>query len=80
MNSPGFERRAGAGRRHLASAFDDRLRESIAITEVIVRIDEWGHGLQIKGRQHFNALALRDKFLVLHYASLALRLIARRRG
>src|SRR6476620_7641152 len=71
-----LERRAGAGCWHLATAFNDGLRESIAIAEVVVRIDEWGHGGQVKGRENFHVSALRDKFVVLHHAPLALRLIA----
>src|SRR5262249_62066892 len=40
-----LERRVGAGRRHFASAFNDRLREPVTIAEVVVCIDEWWHGL-----------------------------------
>ena len=43
-----LERRAGARGRHLATAFNDGLRESIAITEVVVRIDEWRYCRQVK--------------------------------
>src|SRR6266536_2282545 len=35
-----LERRAGAGRRHFASALDDRLREPVAVAEMVVCIVE----------------------------------------
>ena len=71
-----LERRAGARGQHLATAFNDGLRESIAIAEVVVRIDEWRYGRQVKRREHVHVAALRDEFVVLRHASLALRFIA----
>src|SRR4029077_329433 len=71
-----LELRTGAGGRHLATAFNDGVRESIAIAEVIVRIDEWRYGRQVKRREHFHVAALRDEFVMLRHASLALRFIA----
>src|SRR4029453_12351338 len=41
-----------------------------------MRIDEWRYGRQIKRREYFHVLALRDEFIVLRHASLALCLIA----
>jgi len=35
-----LERRAGAGRWHFASALDDRLREPVAVAEMVVRVVE----------------------------------------
>src|SRR6185437_15120454 len=49
-----FQWRAGARSRILATAFNDRLRESIAIAEMVVRIDEWRYGREVKRREHFN--------------------------
>ena len=71
-----LERRTRPGCRQFPAAFNDRLRQSIAIAKVVVRIDEWRHGLQVKRRQHFHIFALDNEFVVLRYASLALRFIA----
>src|SRR6516165_10528322 len=71
-----LERRTRAGCGRLATAFNDGLRESIAIAEVVVRIDKWWYGRQVKRREHFHVPALRDEFVVLRHASLALRFIA----
>jgi hypothetical protein len=38
---PWFEWRAGAGRWYVVSAFNDWLREPIAVTEVVVCSIEW---------------------------------------
>ena len=76
MNSPGLSGAPGAGRRYLASAFDDRLREPVAIAEVIVGIIEWRRRLQVQRRKHLDAFALRDEFVVLHPAALTLGVVA----
>src|SRR5262245_2149938 len=49
-----LERGAGAGCRHLATVFNDGLRESITVAEVVVRIDEWRYGRQVERREHFH--------------------------
>src|SRR5436190_22928925 len=69
-------RRAVARGRHLATVFNDGLRESIAIAEVVVGIDEWRYGVQVKRREYLAVDALRNEYVVLHHASLALRCIA----
>ena len=71
-----LERRAGARRRRLAGAFDDRLRKPVAVAEVIVRIVERRRRLQVQRRKHLHALALRDEFFVLDLATAALGGIA----
>ena len=71
-----LERRAGAGRRHLAGALDDRLREPVAIAEVVVCIVERRRRLQVQRREHLNAFAPRDELVVLRLAAPALGGIA----
>src|SRR5438093_218790 len=71
-----LQRGAGAGCRLLTSAFDDRLREPVAIAKVVVRITERRCGLQVQRREHFHALASRDEFVMLRLTPCALRAIA----
>src|SRR2546430_16687767 len=75
MNSPGL-RRAGAGRRHFASALDDRLRAPVAVAEMVVRVVERRRRLQVQRREHLHALALRNEFVVLYLAATTLGSIA----
>ena len=75
-----LERRAGAGRRYVAGAFDDRLREPVAIAEVVVRVIERRRRLQVQRREHLNAFALRDEFCVLRPDSARARLRRGRTG
>ena len=56
----------------LTGAFDDRLREPVAVAEVIVRIIERRRRLQIQRRKHLYAFAPRDELFVLGLAALAL--------
>ena len=72
MNSPGLSGAPGAGRRDLASAFDDRLREPVAVAEMVVCVVEWRRRLQVQRREHLHAFALRDEFVVLDLAALPL--------
>ena len=71
-----LERRAGAGRRHFASAFDDRLREPVAVAEMVVRIVERRRRLQVQRGEHLNPFAPRDELIVLGQAALALSGVA----
>ena len=66
-----LQRRAGAGRRLFAGAFDGRLGEPVAVAEMIVSIIERRRRLQIERRQHLHAFAPRDELLVLGAAALA---------
>ena len=67
-----LERRAGAGRRHFAGAFDDRLRKPVAVAEMVVRIVERRRRLQVQRREHLHAFALCDELVVLGDAACAL--------
>ena len=71
-----LERRAGAGCRRLARAFNDRLRKPVAVAEVIVRIVERRRRLQIQRREHFHALALGYELFVLQLAAPVLGAVA----
>src|SRR6478672_4707991 len=67
-----LERRAGARRRHFASTLDDRLREPVAVAEMVVRVVERRRRLQVQRREHLHALALRNEFVVLYLAAITL--------
>src|SRR4030095_12947293 len=60
--------RAGAGRRLLAGAFDDRLRKPVAIAEVVMRIVERRGGLQVQRREQLDTVGSRDELCVLRLA------------
>ena len=66
-----LQRRAGAGSRIFAGAFDGRLREPVTVSKVIVSVIERRRRLQIERRQQFHAFAARDQLLVLGPAALA---------
>ena len=71
-----LERRTGPGRGHFAGAFDDRLREPVAVAEVVVCVVERWRRLQVQRREHLHALALCDEPVVLVLAALALSSVA----
>src|SRR5262249_15447567 len=52
-----FEGRARARRGHFSRSLNDRLRESIAVSEVFVRVIERRNCLKIQCRQEFDSLA-----------------------
>ena len=75
-----LERRAGTGRRLVAAPFDHRLRQPIAIAEVIVGVIKWRRRVQVQRREHFDTLALRDEFFVFAHGSARVPLRRGRTG
>src|SRR5437762_3604512 len=71
-----LERGTGPWRRLFACPFNDRLREPIAVPEVVVRMAKRRRRLQVQRREHFHAGAPRDEFGVLRLAPSALRDVA----
>ena len=67
---------ARAGRRFVARPLDDRLREPVAVTEVVVRVVERRGGVEVERREQLHSLASSDEFSMLRLATLALRAIA----
>ena len=66
MNSPGFQRRARAGRRLLAGALHDRLRQPVAEAEVVVgvverRVTRSGRGTTGSARRRCGRAACRAR-------------------
>jgi hypothetical protein len=72
----GLERRAGTGRGHVATSFDDRLRQPVAPPEVVVRVVEGRCRLQIERREQLDPRAPREELLVLRQAALPLGAVA----
>jgi hypothetical protein len=60
-----LQRTARAGRRLVARALDDRLREPVTVTEVVVRVVERRGGVEVERREHLHSLASRDEFSML---------------
>src|SRR6185312_17293548 len=67
---------ARAGRRLVARALDDRLREPVTVAEVVVRVVERRGGVEVERREHLHPFASRDEPSMLGLATLALRTIA----
>src|SRR4051794_17667713 len=76
MNSPRLQRAARAGRRLVARAFDDRRREPVTVTEVVMRVVERRGRIEVERREHLHPLASRDELSMLRLAARALRTIA----
>ena len=73
-----LERRARAWRRHLAGSLDRRLRQPIAVAEMVVRVVERRCRLEVECRKHFDTGATRDAYCSCSVdTSLALRDITR---
>ena len=68
---PWLERRARAGCRYFPHFLDHRLRQSIAVAEVVVRMIQRGGRLQVQDREGFDTGELRSVLLVLPNAALA---------
>ena len=75
-----LQRAARAGRRLVARALDDRLRQPVAVAEVVVRVVERRGGVEVERREHLHPLASRDECSMLRLAALALRDDRGRRG
>ena len=65
MNSPAFSGAPEPGVGISPEPFDDRLRQSVNVTKVVMRTVERRHRLHVQRRDHFNALALGNEFFVL---------------
>ena len=76
MNSPGLSGAPEPGVGYIAAAFDHRLREPVAIAEVVVCIIKRRRRFQVQGREHLHAFAPRDELVVLYLAALSLGSIA----
>jgi hypothetical protein len=72
-----LQRRARAGRRLLATAFDDRLRKSVPIPKMVVCMVERRTRIEIKQGQDFDARACRHQLLMLAYAANVLGRVPR---
>ena len=71
-----LDERARSRRRVVAAAFDRRLRQTVAIAEMLVRVIEGRNGCEIEARQHGHA-AFFDEARVLECAAFALRYVVR---
>src|SRR4030095_15317750 len=72
----GLEGSTSAWCRHFAGALDDRLREPITVTKVVMCIIERRSRLEVQRRQHLNAFTLCDELVMLDLAARALGAIA----
>ena len=72
-----LQRIAGARRRLLARSLDDRLRETVAVAEMIVSIVKRRNGLKVEHREDLDAGAVGDKLLVLRDAAVMFRIVPR---
>ena len=76
MNSPAFSGAPEPGVGSSPDALDDRLRQPVAVAEVVVRVVERRGGLEVERREHLHPLAPRDEFSCSACAALALRDVA----
>jgi hypothetical protein len=67
---------AGTWRRLFARAVDDRLRQPIAVTKVVVRVVEWWSRLDVQRRKRLHAFATGDELVVLRLTARALAGVA----
>ena len=72
-----LQRLAGSGRRLDAVSFDGRLRQPVAIAEMLVRVAKRRNGVKVEHREDLDAGAAGDELLVLRDAPVVLRVVPR---
>ena len=73
-----LQRLAGSGRRFVAVSLDGRLRQPVAVAEMLVRVSERRNGLKVEHGEDLDAGAAGDKLPVLRDAPVMLRLVPRK--
>src|SRR5579863_1774986 len=71
-----LQRIAGAGRGLLARSFNDRLRETVPVAEMIVSIAKRRNRLEVERGEDFDACAPRYKLCVLRDAPVMFRIVS----
>src|SRR6185312_5170140 len=72
-----LERTARSGRGVFSRSFDDRLREPVAITEMIMGMVERRHGLEVQGRENLHAVARRYQLLMFRHTAVMFGIVPR---
>ena len=78
MNSPGFKGSPLPGVGLASFPFDRRLRQSVAIAEMFMRVSERRNGMKIEHGQDLDASAICDELRVLRDAPVMLRRVSRK--